>query len=179
MKIKSIIIPVAILITTSMFSSEYLLTLSDKHYKNSISVTSVEVPDEEVTVSPTAGVEVEGWNVVFQFGQEPLMTDLEWSEAVSNMKTGIKVVSGVSYAFISKFKLENANCFNITQSSIRNSTYVHGAVLFHHESSGCAGIGLDYSLLHYETYNVVYNYSNYWDIIFGEVNTGNAYVYIY
>jgi hypothetical protein len=184
MKTKSIAIPAAILMTTSMFSTEYLLTLNKKHYENSISisVTPAEVPVEEIIVSPTSSVEVEGWNIVVQFGQEPIMTDLEWQEAVLGMKTGIKVVSGSSYAFISKSKLENANCFNITQAlSLRsNNGYVHiGGVLFHHEAVGCNGTNLDYNFIHTNTYNVVYNKTGYWDEVVGNVNTGNALIYIY
>lgn len=182
MKNKKFLMLPLVLMATSVVSSEYLVTLSDNHYNNSIVIKDYQVEEEEiVVVSPTSGVEVEGWNQVMQYGQEPTMSDIEWQEAVVEMKTGIKVVSGSSYAFISKYKLENANCFTINQVlSLRsNNGYAHVATLFHQENSGCNGSGGDYSLLRSGQYNVVYNNSNYWDEVSGSINSATSYIYIY
>jgi hypothetical protein len=108
----------------------------------------------EVTFGETEQNEndVDGWVPFAVFNDEPLVTDEEWLNLVSEMQVGIKAVNDVTKGTIfapKEFLTSETLCGNIYDvPSLRETNNGRGDIhLYHEEARDCYATGLDYSFL--------------------------------
>lgn len=168
---KKIFIYISLVYLSLLHSEQYILILENQHYKNYIVEKELEensqvpLPDPD---SPADSIEVEGWTLTMSYGPIFYVSDSEWDDLIANMDTGLKLINEDNqvYAFISKDKLLNANCFKITDHPSLSRISENGYRLFTQETEGCGRSGGDYNMLRLGTGSkrVFYNLTNYWEL---------------
>lgn len=108
----------------------------------------VRVPKSDILEATTTG-----WTLIANAPTGMVLNPADWSEALSKMVTGIKVIDGAGrVAFLSKEVLRPIDPTEIARTHRSPDTYTFqpddsDGMIYHHEVSGNNGQGLDYSYL--------------------------------
>lgn len=123
----------------------------------------VRIPKSDILETST-----EGWTLIANAPSGLILNPADWSEALSKMTTGIKVIDASGrVGFLSKAMLRPTDQAEIQRTHRSPDTYTFqtgaDSYIYHHEISGNNGQGLDYSYLFINrTDGLIWNNSSRW-----------------
>lgn len=124
--------------------------------------------DVRQPLSDTLLTTTAGWTLIANAPTGLVINAADWSEALSKMTTGIKVIDASGrVGFLSKAMLRPTDPTEIQRTHRSPDTYMFqtagDSYIYHHEISGNNGQGLDYSYLYINrTDGLIWNNSNRW-----------------